>query len=321
MVRYNMFRKQLLQLFTDTSVKTFHQGRNALLPLRSMCIDGFTLAESRQLWYAWLLYKYKTDQNVPDVLWASARTVILEAMRGNDIKEVANAYFTQFKAWKEEDLHSLTDEIAQYYFHVLELKQLIEQTANENTVAEWRSNYNALLVHIQSAAERIKCWDKVQERVAHLQQAQRSVVHQMLHRVFWDQIETDIRNEEYATVFCQLLELKQLMTDIIPVSFHSDLHEHLDMDFIKQRIDDKTFDDTFVLGLTKWVMEALQEWDSEDVRHLYDQEIHALYQSVEVLEWPVLLRTLLEVCTMLALDLKTRKAVWLAVIATNGSKK
>lgn len=316
-----MFRKQLLQLFTDTSVKTFHQGRNSLLPLRSITIDGFTLAESRQLWYAWLLYKYKTDQNVPDELWASARTVILEAMRGNDIKEVAYAYFTQFKEWKEEDLHSLTDEIAQYYFHVLELKQLIEQTANENTVAEWRSNYDALLIHIQSAAERIKCWNQVQERVAHLQHAQRSVVRQMLHRVFWDQIESDIRHEEYSTVLCQLLELKQLMTDIIPVSFHSDLHEHLDMDFIKQRIDDKTFDDTFVLGLTKWIMEALQEWDSEDVRHLYDQEIQALYQSVEVLEWPVLLRTLLEVCTMLALDLKTRKAVWLAVIATNTSNK
>ena len=313
-----MYRQHLVRLFSH-NLQTIDQARHALLPLRSVLIDGFTLLQSRQLWYAWILYKYKTEQNVSESLWLTARTVILETMRGNEIKDVAQQYFTEFLAWKEEDLHTLTDEIAQYYFHTLELKELIEQTAHEETKLEWRASYEKLLIHIQTAAEKISCWEHVQKRVTELQLEQRSLVFQMLHRAFWDQIEADIRHEEYSSVLCQLLELKQLMTDIIPESFHQELHEHLDMDFIQQRIETKTFDDTFLLSLSKWIMEALQEWDSASVHHLYDQEIQSLYKSFDVLEWPVLLRSLLEVCTMLALDLKTRKGVWLTVLTTNGT--
>jgi hypothetical protein len=310
-----MFRKHLLQL---SSIENLDKARHALLPLRSIVIDGFTLKESRILWYAWILYKFKSEQTMPEPLWISARSVILEAMRGNEITEVSKDYFKQFAEWTRDDLYSLVDEMARYYFHTLELKQLIE-THSEETKVEWRESYTHLLNHIQTSAEKLCCWNSVQQRVEEMAAEKRGMVYHMLHKVFWDRIEEDIRKEEYSTIFCQLMELKQLMKEIVPGSFYRDLEEHLDMDFIRQRLESKTFDNTFVLSLSKWVMESLQEWDSEHVHHLYDKEINALYQCVEVMEFPVLVRTVLEICTMLALDLKTRKGIWMTTLGKDSS--
>jgi hypothetical protein len=309
-------RRHLLDLLSSTTIQTLEQGRKALLPLRSIPIDGFTLIQSRQLWYAWILYKFKNEQDVPETLWLAARKFILTSLKGEDINTDAKAYLDIFSEWKTSDMRSLVDDMAQYYFHTLELKSVIEETANEHSIDEWKASYTALLKHIQESAEKIGCWDALQRRIHELKEAQRSLVQQMMHKAFWDKIEEDIIQEDYMMVMCQLLELKQMLIEIIPSSFHSDLHEHLDIDFIKERISTQTFDTHFIVSLSEWIMESLKEWDSEHVSHLYDKEIESLHLAVQTLEQPKLLRTLLEICTVLALDLKTRKAVWRTLLQT-----
>jgi len=61
-------------------------------------------------------------------------------------------------------------------------------------------------------------------------------------------------------------------------------------------------------------MESMKESDSESACPMYEREITRWEKSINVLEWPTFIRFSLELCTVLALDAKTRISVWKSII-------
>jgi hypothetical protein len=108
--------------------------------------------------------------------------------------------------------------------------------------------------------------------------------------------------------------LKNLIKDIIPPRFHPDLDDKFDIEYIKTKLENDRLDRSHLVNLCRWIINSIKEWDSESKKSLYDREIETWEKAIENIEWPKFLRFSLELCTLLALDTKTRISVWRSII-------
>jgi len=308
-------RRHITHFLTDKTFNVIEQAKQYLIPLRRTAMDGYTLVESRCLWFSLILYKFRIESNISDELWTAARNFVLETLRQDPTRDAsARHYLTMFDSWKKDDHISFVNEVTGYYLEVLHLKQTIEESKDESTIAEWKDSYQSLIYKIRGAAERMGFVSVLDARVAEVDKMRHSLVENMMKRAYWDMVENDIREQNYTTVICQLLELKDLIKEVIPSRFHDDLHEKFDVDFIKANLEQQTLDPAYLVQLCRWVMDSMKEWDSASARPLYDREIQTWEQSIGTLEWPRFLRFSLELCTLLALDAKTRVSIWRSLI-------
>jgi hypothetical protein len=296
-----------------SSLKTIEEAKQYLITLRDTTMDGFTLTESRMLWFSLLLYKFRHEQDTPDELWKDARTYILDTLRDQP-GDSARKFITSFNEWKQTDFTSFVNEMVGYYLHVIHLKETIEETKEESTINEWKDSYQKLILKIRSSAERMGFLQILDEKVREVERVRHSIVQDMMKRAYWDMLEDDVRHQRYATVICQLTELKDLIKEIIPNRYHPDLHEQFDIDYVRHRIETETLDQDYIVQLCKWVMDSMKEWDSESARPLYEREISTWENIIGTLEWPTFIRFSLELCTVLALDAKTRISIWKSLV-------
>ena len=308
-------RHHIRHFLTDKSFHDMECAKQYLIPLRRTAMDGYTLIESRCLWFSLFLYKFRTDTNITHEVWTAARAFILETLRNDDHRrDAAQHFLSVFNEWKKQDHLSFVHEVIGYYLEVLHLKQTIEETKEENTIAEWKDSYQGLIIKIRDAAQRMGFLDQLDARVAEIDCVRHTLVENMMKRAYWDMVENDITQEKYTTVICQLLELKDLIKEVIPSRFHADLHDRFDIEFIQASLEQHTLDPEYLISLCRWVMDSMKEWDSAAARPLYDREIATWEESIGTLEWPRFLRFSLELCTLLALDAKTRVGIWRSLI-------
>jgi hypothetical protein len=228
----------------------------------------------------------------------------------------AKKYLEIFEKWKKEDRQSFLDQIVSYYIDVLQLKQIIEETQNENTINEWKESYQNLLITIRESANRMGFLRELDKKVEEINQKKKSIVEELMKRAYWDMIEEDIKNKYYDTTIAQLIELKDLIRHIIPQRFHSDLNDKFDIDFIKQCLENNEIiiNKEHLINVCRWILDSMKEWDSAVARPLYEREMETWENSIQNLEWPRFLRFSLELCTILALDAKTRISIWRSLL-------
>lgn len=304
-------RQHMTYFLTNKSITSVQDGRIYLRTVRDVMINGYTKTQSRSLWFSLLLYKFRADHDISDDLWQAARSFIMETLRSSDrVNEVTQQYLTLFDQWKKEDFKSFVEEIAGYYMNVIHLKETIESTREESTIHEWQENYQQLIHKIRATAERMGFLSVLDEKVRQVEHTRRSLVQDVMHRAFWDMLEEDIRSHKYAIVICQLHELKDLLRHIVPRSFHNDLNDKFDVEYIRQLIETQSFNQPYLMDLCHWVMDTMKEWDSETAKPLYEVELSRWQQLVDQMEWPQMVRSSIELCTVLALDAKTRIALW-----------
>ena len=332
-------KKHIIDFLSNKS--TVESAKQYLIRLRHTNMDGYSSTESRCLWFSLFLYKFRHENNAPDSIWAAARKYILSVLTtdsaGNDptragcstvdptragcstvdptragcsVSESARYFLNVFGDWKKEDNINFEKEVIDYYIQVLHLKQTIEETHDENTIGEWNESYRELLHKIRDCSGRMGFLSKLDEAVAEINRVQRTLVESMMKRAYWDLLEENIRDKEYTTVLCQLLELKNLIKEIIPARFHADINDKFSIEYIQDKLEKEILDPNYLVELCRWIMNSMKEWDSESTRSLYDHEIQIWEQAIETLEWPRFLRFSLELCTLLALDAKTRVSIW-----------
>jgi hypothetical protein len=205
-------------------------------------------------------------------------------------------------------------EIISYYIQVLHLKQTIEETMDENTIGEWIDSYNELIHKIRDCAKQMGFLKNLDCAVEEINRVQKTVVENIMKRAYWDMLEEKIGQKDYTIAICQLVELKNLIKDIIPPRFHPDLDDKFDIEYIKTKLENDRLDRSHLVNLCRWIINSIKEWDSESKKSLYDREIETWEKAIENIEWPKFLRFSLELCTLLALDTKTRISVWRSII-------
>ena len=308
-------RRHMTHFLSSASVSTANAAKQYLITLRHTAIEGHTLSESRCLWFSLLIYKFRQENNVSDMLYAAARRFILDSMSIYPSDGSAARHYVEiFEVWRKEDHLSFMNEVIGYYVEVLHLKQTIEETREEATIAEWQGSYQRLLTTIRDAAQRMGFLATLDERVAELHRKRLSLVEEMMKRAYWDMVEEDIRNKEYTMVLAQLLELKDMIQSIVPSRFHADLHDRFDIEYITEHLQNETLDPAYLVQLCRWIMECIREWDSSSAESLYLREMLTWEQAIGTLEWPRFLRFSLELCTLLALDARTRIGIWRSLL-------
>jgi len=308
-------RRHMTHFLTDKSFQVLAHAKQYLIPLRRTAMDGYTLVESRCLWFSLLIYKFRSDNNVPDELWTAARNFVLGSLRQDpELDITARHYLNTFDQWRKEDHASFVNEVIGYYLEVLQLKETIEETKEEATIAEWKDNYQGLIYKIRDAASRMGFLGELDARVAEVHRVRQTLVENMMKQAYWDLIEKDIKEEKYTSVLCQLLELKDLVKEIIPSRFHADLHDKFNVEYIQEKLESRALDPGYLVQLCRWIMDSMKEWDSVEARPLYEREIHTWERAIGTLEWPRFLRFSLELCTLLAVDAKTRVGIWRSLL-------
>jgi hypothetical protein len=304
-------KHHITHFLSHPSLSTMEAAKQYLVTLRRTAMDGYTMTESRCLWFSLILYKFRTENNVPDNLWAAARGYLLDMLSSHSQGDgPARHFLAVFAEWKKEDHASFVNEVIGYYLEVLHLKQTIEETREESTIAEWKDNYQGLIYKIRDAATRMGFLAQLDERVGEVNRARQTLVENMMKRAYWDLVEQDIREKQYTSVLLQLSELKELVKEVIPSRFHADLHEKFDVEYIQEKLEQESLDPAYLVQLVRWIMDSMKEWDAASTRPLYDREIQTWEESIGTLEWPRFLRFSLEICTLLALDAKTRVSIW-----------
>ena len=300
-------------------IESVESAKQQLIRLRRMDMDGYTSAESHCLWFSLFLYKFRQENNAPDSVWIAARKYILNVLTTDPsdttaTSESARYFLKVFSEWKTEDNINFQKEVIDYYIQVLHLKQTIEETRDENTIGSWNESYQTLLHKIRDYSTKMGFISKLDEAVDEIIRVNKTLVENIMKRAYWDLVEENIKNKEYTTVFCQLLELKNLIKDIIPARFHPDLDDKFNIEYIQDKLEKEMLEPAYLVQLCRWIINSIKEWDSEATQSLYDREIQSWEKSIETLEWPRFLRFSLELCTVLALDAKTRVFIWKSLI-------
>jgi len=232
------------------------------------------------------MYKFKNEENVPTELWEASRNFILDTLR-NKKTNSTRLYLNVFNEWKSKEFDTFFDEVFEYYIYAQKM------------------DHTELIEQIRDIAQKMGFLEKIDKKMNELTT---TIVKDVMHQAYWDMLEEDIRKKEYSTVICQLTELFNIMKEIVPERFHSDLYDKFDVDYVHQLINSDTLYKEYISDLCHWIILTLKEWDSASNQPFYDKEIKT-YENTE-LELPTFIRFSLELCTLLATDAKIRISLW-----------
>ena len=79
-----------------------------------------------------------------------------------------------------------------------------------------------------------------------------------MNRVYWDTIRESVKNNDYEIVFNNIKEMRQMLLNFIPESnkkreIMEEFNEYFDIEFIKERIDNKTYGDLDFINLSSYI--------------------------------------------------------------------
>jgi hypothetical protein len=285
-------------------------GQKMLKEFRNTKINPFNMKDSRSIWMSLLLYKFKNEMDVSEELWNKCRQVILSVLRRDShLNTVITDYLKEFMIWQNEDLSDLVMQIGGNYYNLIQIKNSIENTGNEETINHWMPHYQGLIQKIRAYCKSIGILDKIDDFVFTFDQQKYDIVKQIMDRAYWDKIEEDIENNNLVFIYSNLSELKTILLDIIPKTTNTNfLNEYFDIDYIKHLVDNNIFNKEYLLKLFIFVIGILKEWDSDVFKTKYDDELKEIYTFDETLH--KLIRHVLQKLMFLSIDLKNRKALW-----------
>ena len=302
----------LTSFLSNPDIKTLEDGKQALISLRNIPIPGYSMGQSRALWYTLLLYKFKKEQNVPESLWILSREFILTTLRNKQVQEeVASRYMQQFTEWKEQDYKSFVHEVSGFYYQLIELHEAITRVQDPETIAVWRPSYTALIQKVHDAARTLGFSQQMEERVAELRKEKEVIVYDTMHKAYWDMFEEEISKKMYSIFICQLSECRQTLLDILPSSaYHPVVEEVFNMEEMTPRITQDEFGKEEVYKIGQWCLSFLQHWDSQSTSELYEKAMSTIFDAQEETSFPEFVRLVMELVMVFAVELKIRKGLW-----------
>jgi hypothetical protein len=286
------------------------ESQKILKDYRNIIIGDLNLKESRCVWMCLLLYKFKNDMEVSEDLWNISRQLIISLLKSDEkLKSVITNYLKIFTEWQNEDLKDFITEIGINYYNLLQIKNSIEKTENNETIEQWIPHYNSLIQQIRTHCKTIGILEKLDDFVFTFEQQKYDIVKEIMNKAYWNKIEEEIKENNLDGVYSNLTELKTILLDIIPKSVDTKyLDEYFDIEYIKHLVNNGVFDKEYLIKLFIFVMKTLQEWDSMEFSEKYEKEMKNIEQIEGLMH--LMVRNVLEKTLVYSVDLKNRKALW-----------
>ena len=299
-------------------VKTLGEGQKHLKTVRNMPIGKYSLKDSRCIWMALMVYKFKKEMDANDIIWGKSRNVIISMLKRDvELSTIIEDYLQYFNEWKTDDYRQFVGDIASFYYNIIQIKRSIElQTSNKDnkieqtTRNEWEPHYESLLQKVRENCAKIGCLNALDQILITMEEHKYNAVAEIMSLAYWDKIEADIAKGNLDVIFSNLQELKTFLDEILPSSVKRDnLNDVMDIDYIKMRVKKEVFDREYLLSLFSFIMNLLYEWDALHFRERYTKEKNEL-SNMEDVSFPKLIRLVLERSFFYTMDLKNRKGIW-----------
>jgi len=304
--------RQVVTNFRDflESKGSIQDAQQLLKNYRNITIGSYNLKDSRCIWMSLLLYKFKKDTDTTDNLWGHSRNLILSVLKSDTNTNLFILdYLREFAKWQKEDLNDLVTQIGESYYNLLQIKNSIENTKNEETINHWLPHYENLILKIRSYCKAINIVEKVDDFIFAFDQQKYDIVKEIMDKAYWDKIEEDINENNLDIIYSNLSELKTLLLDIIPKTVNTKyLDEYFDIDYIKCLVTNKVLDKEYLLKLFMFVIGILKEWDAESFKEKYNEEIIDINKIDG--DFNHFIRCVIQKLMILSFDLKNRKSLW-----------
>jgi hypothetical protein len=292
------------------TTNTIENAQLVLKTYRNIKIGDYNLNQSRCIWMSLMLYKFKQELEVSEVLWEKSRQLIISMLRSDlDLKSIIIDYLHIFDVWQKDDLIDLVTEIGANYYNLIQIKNSIENTKNTETINHWLPHYENLIKKIRSYCKSMGILEKIDEYVVTFEHQKYNIVKEIMEKAYWDKIEEDIGAGNLDIVYNNLSELKSLLLDIIPKSTNTAyLDEYLDIGYIKHIASNGVLDREYLINLFIFVIGILKQWDAEAFIEKYNNEL----KEINTLDTSLnnIIRCILQKLMILTFDLKNRKVLW-----------
>lgn len=104
-------------------------------------------------------------------------------------------------------------------------------------------------------------------------------IEMVMKKSYWDTVYTDILNKDFTKLLNILTEMKNMFKDLIPhrKDIHTQIEEHIDIPFIKQKLEHNVFDTQEFIGLfcclVDWVKKLGSPRDDKMMDNLRERVI------------------------------------------------
>jgi len=305
--------KNFFTIFLDNKMlNSLEKAQNYLKPYRNSYFNSYSLAESRVLAMALLLYKFKEEMSTGPIFINIVRNMILAILRNDSNKNtLISRYFIEFETWKSSDLDNLVAEIAGIYYNLLETKKSIK--GNVDTESEWIPHIDIFLKKVEDRCKFINIFDKVVSVINNIESQKTEIVFTMLNKIYWDKIEEDLNKNDLILFNRNMEELKNNIISLLPKADKNalkTLHDYFDLDYIKQLINHNIYTKENLYSLFNYIITTLQKWDGLEFVKIYDNERKATLDLIETLDLNKSIRICMERICILTENFKNRKLIW-----------
>ena len=119
-------------------------------------------------------------------------------------------------------------------------------------------------------------------------------IYKSIHKAFWDDLKAKLYNipPEYGEIIPLLKDIKILLIQCVPsrIDLKSEIEEIIDIDYIKNMIDDNVIEDKYVENLSNFILtqvktfQARSEDNDTDKFQKYVNDIFRRLDLVEIME-------------------------------------
>ena len=269
--------------------KSFEQVTKEMMKKNTISLAKELINENqdpRNLLSCWLIVKF-TKETIGNVkenlnLVKAANDVVNSTQE--ELPNNLNIFTILFDLWKKKDIVELKDEIFQRYHQLTvdimnspeELKEHLENCKVGLLEQAKKIGGDELVTKILSYAPVILNLEELQ---------------QQYDNAFWDLFKEEFENQKLDKLYQILEHIKTIYLTLAP-SLNVRINDILDVEFIKQRIENNAYNNVELFNLTNNIFDLLKSLHAP----IYDEELEEFRQSLspETMYFPDIMRKITE---------------------------
>lgn len=233
----------------------------------------------------------------------------LDESKVKDFKKILQIFIEKFTIWKRNDLLKVIEDYAKMFWS-LEITKKIDGTTEEqkNNIDKQQNKIKEIVLKI-GGQEGIEIFSKYSPLMINdtTIDSLKDQVENTYKKAYWDKLEEDLNNKSYDSIILILEEIRSRIALLVPnrIDIHQTLAEYIDVELIKQMLNNNAIDHKFIYGLVNYIIENLknleapsqnektEEWRQETLKELENIEninkffpmfFQKVYDKIEVIE-------------------------------------
>lgn len=226
-----------------------------------------------------------------------------------EFKKILVIFNEKFSEWKKNDLLKVIEEYAKMFWS-FEMQKRVEGV-NEEQLKQINNQQNKIknLILKMGGEEAMNIFQKyspvmIDDKAI---DSLKDQITKTYKKAYWDKLEQDLNDKNYDSILLILEEIRARIALLTPsrIDIHQTLAEYIDIELIKQMLNNDAMDSKFIYGLVNYIIENLKQleapvqndktekWRQETLKELetvdninkfFPMFFQKVYDKIEVIE-------------------------------------